>query len=319
MTSPRLVKGGIVQVDPANGSTLRVIALQYNPDSLSRTLQVQSSGGDGADKSQALRLKGAAVETLKVEAEIDATDRLEFPDQNAVDAGVRHPPADRGPRAAGAADLGVPPGERRPRRSGVLEVLPLQAPLTLFVWGKNRIVPVRVTDLSITEEAFDVNLNPIRAKVSLGLRVLSVDDLGFDHRGGTLFMGYLRSREAMAASGGSAALSTLGIGGSLMAPDPLQALLGAGVVPSVSFPPTSPLRDGRHRDVRPAPRHRRGAGPGGVPPTPVGAAPGAVLAALRVLLRRGRPPRPRRRDAPRRRRAVVAARRRQRSHRPARH
>ena len=98
-------------------------------------------------------------------------------------------------------------------RSGVLEVLPLQAPLTLLVWGKNRILPVRVTDLSITEEAFDVNLNPIRAKVSLGLRVLSVDDLGFDHRGGTLFMGYLRSREAMAASGGSAALSTLGIGG----------------------------------------------------------------------------------------------------------
>ena len=30
----------------------------------------------------ALRLKGTAVETLKVEAEIDATDRLEFPDQN---------------------------------------------------------------------------------------------------------------------------------------------------------------------------------------------------------------------------------------------
>lgn len=213
MTSPRLVKGGIVQVDPANGSTLRVIALQYNPDSLSRTLQVQSSGGDGADKSQALRLKGAAVETLKVEAEIDATDRLEFPDQNAstLASGI-HP-------QIAALELLVHPTSASLQandalsRSGVLEVLPLQAPLTLLVWGKNRILPVRVTDLSITEEAFDVNLNPIRAKVSLGLRVLSVDDLGFDHRGGTLFMGYLRSREAMAAHGGSAALSALGIGG----------------------------------------------------------------------------------------------------------
>jgi hypothetical protein len=212
MTSPRLIKGGIVQIDPASGRTLRVIALQYNPDTLTRSLQVQSSGGDGSDKSQALRLKGAAVETLKVDAEIDATDRLEFSDQNAttVAAGV-HP-------QIAALELLVHPTSAALQtndalsRSGVLEILPLQAPLTLLVWGKNRVVPVRVTDVSITEEAFDANLNPIRAKVSLGLRVLSVDDLGFDHRVGTLFMGYLRSREAMAGRAGAVALSALGIG-----------------------------------------------------------------------------------------------------------
>ena len=213
MTSPRLIKGGLVQVDPASGRLLGVIALQYNPDTLTRSLQVQSSGGDGADKSQALRLKGAAVETLKVEAEIDATDRLEFPDQNAtaVSAGI-HP-------QIAALELLVHPTSAALQtndalsRSGVLEILPIQAPLTLLVWGKNRVVPVRVTDVSITEEAFDAHLNPIRAKVSLGLRVLSVDDLGFDHRGGTLFMGYLRSREAMASQAGAPAISALGIGG----------------------------------------------------------------------------------------------------------
>jgi hypothetical protein len=211
MTSPRLIKGGIVQVDPMTGGTLRVIALQYNPDSLTRTLQVQSSGGDGADRSQALRLNGPAIETLKVEAEIDATDRLEFPDQNAttVSSGL-HP-------QIAALELLVQPTSQALQtndalsRAGVLEVLPIQAPLTLFVWGKNRVVPVRITDLSVTEEAFDANLNPIRAKVSLGLRVLSVDDLGFDNRGGTLYMGYLRSREAMAQRAGSVALSALGI------------------------------------------------------------------------------------------------------------
>jgi hypothetical protein len=211
MTSPRLIKGGIVQVDPTTGATLRVIALQYNPDSLSRTLQVQSSGGDGADRSQALRLKGPAVETIKVEAEIDATDRLEFPDQNAttVSSGL-HP-------QIAALELLVQPTSQALQtndtlsRAGVLEVLPIQAPLTLFVWGKARVVPVRITDLSVTEEAFDANLNPIRAKVSLGLRVLSVDDLGFDNRGGTLYLGYLRSREAMAQRAGSVALSALGI------------------------------------------------------------------------------------------------------------
>ena len=63
----------------------------------------------------------------------------------------------------------------------------METPLTLFVWSKNRIVPVRITDFSITEEAFDTVLNPIRAKISLGMRVLSVDDLGFQHKGGALF------------------------------------------------------------------------------------------------------------------------------------
>ena len=210
--SPRLLRGGLVQVDPDSARVLRVIALQYNPDTLTRTLQVQASGTDSGDRSQALRLKGAAVETIKLEAEIDATDRLTDPSGNpdAVTVGI-HP------------DLAVLETLVHPRshdllandalaRSGVLEILPLQAPLTLFIWSKQRVVPVRVTDVSVTEEAFDVALNPIRAKVSLGLRVLSVDDLGFDHRGGTLFMAYLRTKEALAARSGSVGLSTLGIG-----------------------------------------------------------------------------------------------------------
>lgn len=211
MTSPRLVKGGIVQVEPASGRTLAVIALQYNPDSLTRTLQLQSSGGEGGDRSQALRLRGAAVETLKVEAELDATDRLEHPEENATTVSLGlHP-------QIAALELLVQPTSASLQtndvlaRTGTLEVLPVQAPLTLFVWGRSRVVPVRVTDLSVTEDAFDAALNPIRATVSLGLRVLSVDDLGFDHRGGTLFLGHLRSREALAARAGTTALSALGI------------------------------------------------------------------------------------------------------------
>jgi Contractile injection system tube protein len=194
MTSPRLIKGGLVQVDVKSGRTLRTIALQYNPESLSRTVQVQAAGESGGDTSQALRIKGAAAETIKVEAEIDATDRLEHPGQNrtAAELGI-HPDL-------AALELLVQPtsealqGNDSMARSGTLEVLPLEAPLLLFVWGPNRVVPVRITDLSITEDAFDANLNPIRATVSLGMRVLTVDDLGFAHRGGQLFMAHLRSR-----------------------------------------------------------------------------------------------------------------------------
>src|SRR5690349_18933792 len=82
--SPRVLKAGIVPLDPVTSAVLtqRMIVLQYNPDSLSRTLQVQAVGGDGHDCSEALRLKGPAVETIKLAAEIDATDQLELPDQN---------------------------------------------------------------------------------------------------------------------------------------------------------------------------------------------------------------------------------------------
>ena len=80
--SPRLVKGGLVLVEPLTGAVLRIISLQYNPDSLSRTLQIQGTG-DGA-RSEALRLKGPPVETIKLDAEIDATDQLEAPSRNAT-------------------------------------------------------------------------------------------------------------------------------------------------------------------------------------------------------------------------------------------
>ena len=81
----------------------------------------------------------------------------------------------------------------------------------LFVWGRGRVIPVRVQEFSITEEAFDSALNPVRAKVSLGLRVLSTDDLGFQHKGGALFLNHLRAREGLAAKAGSAAPSALGL------------------------------------------------------------------------------------------------------------
>jgi hypothetical protein len=206
--SPRVVKGGIVEVDVTTGRALRTIALQYNPDALTRTVAVQAAGGD---TGQALRLKGVAVETLRLEAEIDATERLEFPAQNptAVEFGI-HPQLAAlellvNPRATTLVDNDALAAK------GVLEVLPVETPLTLFVWSRQRVVPVRVTELSIAEEAFDTSLNPIRAKVTLGMRVLSVDDLGFGHRGGALFMSHLRTKEALAARAGSAALSALGL------------------------------------------------------------------------------------------------------------
>src|SRR5262249_316442 len=81
--SPRLVKGGLVLMDPDTSVVRSVIALQYNPDSLSRTLQIQPvQGSQDGVPADALRLRGPAVESIKIEAELDATDQLEFPAQN---------------------------------------------------------------------------------------------------------------------------------------------------------------------------------------------------------------------------------------------
>ena len=201
-------------MDPDTSAVQSVIALQYNPDSLSRSLQIQAvQGGQDGVRVDALRLRGPAIETIKVEAELDATDQLEFPTQfpNAVQYGLQ-------PQLAQLEMLVNPTVETLNADNlmasvGTLEIIPLEQPLTLFVWSRSRVAPVRLTDFSITEEAFDTSLNPIRAKISLGMRVLNIDDLGFDHPGGHIFMTYLNNKEQLAALAGSAALTVLGLGG----------------------------------------------------------------------------------------------------------
>lgn len=208
--SPRLIKGGIVLIDPQTSVVQRVITLQYNPDTLTRSFQIKAIT-EGGDRSEALRLTGPPVESIKLDAEIDATDQLEFPDQNpnAAQFGIQ-------PQLAALETIIYPTSAQiqennRLSSSGTLEIVPMEAPLTLFVWSKNRVLPVRVTEFSITEEAFDPSLNPIRAKVSLGMRVLSINDLPFDHKGSSLFLAYQQQKENLARKAGGVNLSPLGL------------------------------------------------------------------------------------------------------------
>lgn len=210
--SPRILKGGIVLMDATRNKAQRIIVLQYNPDTLSRTLQPQGMG-DNAERSEALRLKGPPVETIKLEAEIDATDQIGAPepDQTAIQYGIL-------PQLAALELMVYPPSDQliennRLASQGKLEIIPVEAPLALFVWSKSRVIPVRITEFSITEESFDPNLNPIRAKVSLGMRVLSVSDLGFEHRGGNLYLRYQKEKESLAQASPGGSFEALGITG----------------------------------------------------------------------------------------------------------
>lgn len=210
--SPRILKGGIVLLDPDTFTVLPngIIALQYNPDTLSRTLKIQGAE-EGGDRSEAMRLKGPPVETFKLDAEIDATDQLEVGDSTTLQNGIF-------PQLAALETIVYPSSTTLQNnfnlsQAGTLEIMPIQAPFTLFVWSAKRIVPVRLTDFSITEEAFDPTLNPIRAKVSLGMRTLSIDDLFFTDKGGSLYMVYQQQKEALARLNQAGAFSALGLQG----------------------------------------------------------------------------------------------------------
>lgn len=197
--SPKVQKGAIVGIDPFN-PLASVVVFQYNPEQLTRSLTAQTSGGNAA-QGEALRLTGPPQETITVAMEIDAADQLERADGLATTMGLH-------PTLASLEMLLYPKSalviaNEVLLRVGVIEVIPPEAPLTLFIWGVKRVVPVRITSFSITEEAFDTNLNPIRAKVSLGLRVLTYKDLGLLSPGGAIFMAHQVIKEVMATIGGA--------------------------------------------------------------------------------------------------------------------
>lgn len=192
--SPRLIKGAIVGIDLFN-PVASVVVFQYNPDTVTRTVIAQVSS-DNPDQGEALRLKGPPQETIKLEVEIDAADQLEKAEFSATQMGLY-------PALAALEMLLYPKSalvvaNEVLARFGMIEVIPPEAPLTLLIWGLKRVLPVRLTQLTITEEAFDPALNPIRAKVSLDLRVLTYQDLGLLSAGGALYMTHQVAKEAMA-------------------------------------------------------------------------------------------------------------------------
>ncbi len=203
--SPKLVKGAIVGLDPFNPVS-SVIVFQYNPDTVTRTVTAQASG-DNPDKGEALRLKGPPQETIKLDVEIDAADQLEQAKEPATSMGVY-------PTLAALEMLLYPKSDLMFANEalaalGVIEVIPPAAPLTLLVWGLKRVLPVRLTQFTITEEAFDPALNPIRAKVSLDMRVLTYQDLGLLSPGGALHMAHQVAKEVMATIGSIGNLGAL--------------------------------------------------------------------------------------------------------------
>ena len=197
--SPKILKGALIGIDPFNPVASAVtLNFKMNAEKLTRTLTVQAAGAQGSGFSEALRLKGPPVETYKFELILDATDKLAAGDETVGKYGIH--------RQLAALEMLVYPKSLLIATNtalllaGTLEILPPTGPLIFFVWGRRRILPVRITEFSIVEDAFDPYLNPIRATVTMTVRVLSYNDLPVLHPGYGVFLGHQIAKEIMATA-----------------------------------------------------------------------------------------------------------------------
>jgi hypothetical protein len=208
--SPKLLKGALVVYashDP--GAAAKIIPFQYNPDQVSRSLS-QSGGTTGtttggttsANRGQAqqdvLRVQGPPRETFTLSVTLNAADQLELPEQNRniVQNGLH--------AVLGTLEMLLYPTSHQVLQNealadgGEVQLNPADLPLVLFVWGRSRVVPIKVTNFSVTEEAFDPELNPIQAKVELGLQALNYVDLPSSSAGRDIYLSYQRQKETLA-------------------------------------------------------------------------------------------------------------------------
>lgn len=203
---PQLLKGALaVYLEQTPGSQpSKVIVFQFNPDTMKRTLanrapQQPTQGQSGAAREDILRVAGPPVETINLTIELDAADQLENPLLNPTVAenGL-------GPALATLELLMYPTTQlaqtiAQQAEGGSAQVSPPDIPLVLLVWGRSRVVPVKLTSFSISEEAFDTNLNPIVAKVELGLQVLTYMEFTDSSVGRDAFVAYQQAKESLAA------------------------------------------------------------------------------------------------------------------------
>ena len=199
------VKGALIGSDMFN-PIASVIVFQYNPDKVTRTIKPQGPG-EGGSKAEAMRLKGAPIETIAMDLEIDATDQLAAGDGITQAVGIY-------PQLSSLEMLVYPKSALVITNTvlmglGTLEVLPPIGPYTLLVWNYQRVVPVRLKEFTITEELHDSKLNPIQAKVKVSLQVLSYNDLSLRDPGYYVFLTHQLLKETMASIGSVRSLPDL--------------------------------------------------------------------------------------------------------------
>ena len=177
--SPKLLKGAFVKLSEEFLVPVpSIIVFQYNPETVTRTLTPYTSSTQEGETQggETLAEPFDPQETISLTLELDAADALEDPDSHptAVLAGVADRIAALEMLLYPSGDTGGLLGEAISSLLGAADVVPRNSvPVVLFVWGPGYIVPVRLTSFQVEEEAFSPTLYPIRAKVTVEMRVLT--------------------------------------------------------------------------------------------------------------------------------------------------
>jgi hypothetical protein len=195
--APQVLKAALISI----GGTIpapQLIVLQYNPAELTRQLEPDFEKiGDTPTGTNLLA--GPATETIQMTARISAIDQLQANDATAIAFGIYPQLATLElmlfPTASsiiqGLAEMAL----------GVLEIVPPATPLTIFVWGPQRVLPVQITSYSVNETMHDTRLNPIDAEVTLAMKVLTYQDFEPTQLGYYLYLANLAERQLMAGLG----------------------------------------------------------------------------------------------------------------------
>jgi hypothetical protein len=189
-----LLKGALVSFTPTflPVPLPDVTVFQYNPESLAHTWSQPAPSGDGGGScgrtgtttGHPMAVPGYPGEQFDLTVMLDANDDIADGGASGALASVSGVytrlaamevllyPASAASSSllgqASAALFGGPPPQTVPDST---------VPITLFIWGPFRIVPVRLTGLTTTETLYDTLLNPVHAEVKLQLKVLSPAEL----------------------------------------------------------------------------------------------------------------------------------------------
>jgi hypothetical protein len=197
--APKLLKGALVVYESQTaGAPPKVIVFQYNPEQLQRKLENRAAKAKPGAKEDVFRVEGPPKETVTISIALSAADQLAEPAQNqgVVVFGLLP--------ALSTLEMLLYPTTFRVLENealstkGAVQVKPAEVPLALLVWGSSRVMPVQIESFSITEEAFDQDLNPIQAKVDLGLKVLTYLELKKNSHGRDAYLAYQKQKETLA-------------------------------------------------------------------------------------------------------------------------
>jgi hypothetical protein len=181
-----LLKGALIEYgSDFLGPLPNVILFQFNPETLTRNIQIPPRPGGGTAR-ETTQAGEPSVEKITFKAEFDAADGLNTNNVLARTMGVGprlaalekmvHPSNIIGGLIGAAMDaVGKALNPAGGKKGGRQPIPRENYPRILFIWGPFRVLPVVIESMSITEQQYDFLLNPIRAEVSIGLAVNEID------------------------------------------------------------------------------------------------------------------------------------------------